>query len=187
MHNRIIAASSMVASPSHLIPRYGSDAVKSIAPFSITIMEKIMNQSNLKRSARRCEISGPLQLSLKEVRDNLQVAHNKCKYFRKNSYCYRRKHLNNRLLRSQQLKDEESENKTSAIIQRDKDRSEWRRRNNTMEKPMDRSARIVQASTEDGVIVEFTRQDKVGNDILDIIHKKRFQLAEQAPICQGKL
>ena len=70
--------------------------------------EKLRNRSKMKRSARRCGVGGPLQLSLKKVRDHMQVAHDKCKYFRKHSHSYRWKHLNNRLLRSQQRKYEES-------------------------------------------------------------------------------
>ena len=54
-------------------------------------------------------------------------------------------------------------------------------------KPMGRSARTVQASTEDSGIVDFTGQDRVENAIWDRIHKKRFHIAEQAPICQGQL
>ena len=121
----------------------------------------ISNQRNLKRSARRCGIGGPLQRSPKEVCDHLQVAHYKCKYFRKHVHCYRRKHLNNRILRSQQRKDEESEKKTLSIIQREKYRSEWWWQNYAMAKPMGRSASRVQASTEDGSIVDFTGQDNV--------------------------
>ena len=56
-----------------------------------------------------------------------------------------------------------------------------------MAKPMGPSARTVQASTEDGGIVDFTGQDRVENSICDRTHKKRFHLLEQAPICQGKL
>ena len=77
---------------------------------------KIRNQINLKPSARRYRIGGPLQLSLKEVHDRLQVAHDKYEYFRRHGHRYRRKHLNNRLLRSQQCKDEESEKKILVII-----------------------------------------------------------------------
>ena len=56
-----------------------------------------------------------------------------------------------------------------------------------MAKPMGRSARIVQASTEDDSIVDFTGQDKVENAIWGRINKKRFHLAEQSLICQGQL
>ena len=40
---------------------------------------------------------------------------------------------------------------------------------------------------EDGVIVDFTGQDKVENAIWGRINKKRFHLVEQAPICQGQI
>ena len=56
-----------------------------------------------------------------------------------------------------------------------------------MTKPIGRSARAVQASMEDGGTIDFTGQDKVENAIWDRINKKRFHLAEQAPICQGKI
>ena len=52
---------------------------------------------------------------------------------------------------------------------------------------MGRSARTVQASTEDDVIVDFTGKDKVENAIWDIIHKQIFHLVEQAPIYQEQL
>ena len=68
-----------------------------------------------------------------------------------------------------------------------KDHYKWRLQNYAMAKPMDRIARTVQASTEDGGIVNFTGQDKVENAICDRIHKKIFHLSEQVPICQGQL
>ena len=52
---------------------------------------------------------------------------------------------------------------------------------------MGQSSRTAQAFTEDGGIVGFTGQDRVENGIWDRIHKKRFHLAEQAPIFQGKI
>ena len=48
---------------------------------------KMKNWSNLKRSDWRCGIGGLLQMSLKDIHDCLQVAHNKCKYFRKHGHC----------------------------------------------------------------------------------------------------
>ena len=90
---------------------------------------KIRNRSNLKWSAQRCGIGGPLQISLKEVSVSLQVAHDIFKYFKKYGHRYRLKHLNNRLPVSQQHKDEESEKNILAIIQREKHRSEWWRQN----------------------------------------------------------
>ena len=52
-------------------------------------------------------------------------------------------HMNNRLLISQQRKDEEPEKKILAIIQREKDHSELRQQNYAMAIPMGRSARKV--------------------------------------------
>ena len=63
------------------------------------------------------------------------------------------------------------------MIQRERESSEWQRRNYAMAKPMGRSVRIVQASTEDGGIFDSTGQDKVENTIWDRIQKKRFHLA----------
>ena len=56
-----------------------------------------------------------------------------------------------------------------------------------MEKPMGQSSRAFKASTEDGVIFDFTGQGKVENAIWGRIQKKIFHLAEQAPIYQGKI
>ena len=78
----------------------------------------------MKRSAQRCGIGGPLKMSLKKVRDPLQVVHDKCKYLRKHGHSYRRKDPNIILLISQKRKDKESEKKILEIIQREKDRSE---------------------------------------------------------------
>ena len=52
---------------------------------------------------------------------------------------------------------------------------------------MGRSARKLQAYKEDGGIFDFTEQNKVEKSIWGRIHKKRFHLAEQAPICQGQI
>lgn len=46
---------------------------------------------------------------------------------------------------------------------------------------------MVQVSRTDGTVREATSQRAVENAIWDNIHGKRFHLAEQAPICQGRL
>ena len=56
-----------------------------------------------------------------------------------------------------------------------------------MAKPKGRSVRIVQNPQEDGGVTEYDTQRTVENGIWDGIHSKRFYLAEQAPICQGRL
>ena len=57
----------------------------------------IRNRGNLKRAARRCDISRPLGMPLAEVRLRLKECKKKCNYFRKHGRCHRRRHLNDRL------------------------------------------------------------------------------------------
>ena len=49
------------------------------------------------------------------------------------------------------------------------------------------SVRSVQIQRDQGAIDEATTQQTVHEAIWDEIHRKRFYLAEQAPICQGSL
>ena len=147
----------------------------------------IRNRSNLKRAARRCGIPQPLHMPLKLVKERLKLAKGKCKYFRKHGHRYRRQHLKNRLTLAQQRQDEEAEKRILTIIQREKDRAYWRRLKYSMSKPQGRSIRIVQAELEFGEVIDFEGQEVVQNEIWSRIHDQRFYLAEQAPICQGRL
>ena len=54
-----------------------------------------------------------------------------------------------------------------------------------MVKPTKRSARVVQAKVEDGIVVDFEGQDKVKKYIWYRIHNKRSYSVKQAPIYQG--
>lgn len=150
---------------------------------------KIRNRGNLKRAARRCKIHSPFTLSLQEIRLRLRVCKEKCKYFRKHGMKYRRKHLNERLKAAQDREDEEAEQKILAIIQREKDRSFWRRLNYAMGKnKRGRGVRVVHSEDEFGADpIEHNTKAGVEDAIWNEIHKKRFFLAEEAPICQGKL
>ena len=74
-----------------------------------------------------------------------------------------------------------------AIIQRGKDRSFWGRLNYSMGKSRGGSVRSIQIERDRGAIEEATTQQTVHEAIWDEIHRKRFYLAEQAPICQGSL
>ena len=56
-----------------------------------------------------------------------------------------------------------------------------------MEKPKGRSVRVVHSPLDDGGVTKYDTQQSVENGIWDGIHDKRFYLAEQAPICQGRL
>lgn len=149
---------------------------------------KIHNKSNLKRTARRCGIHRPMQLSLKEIRLRLRVCKEKCKYFRKHGQRYRRKHLNKCLEKARDKADDAAEKKILAIIQREKDRSFWRRLNYALGKhKRSRGVRVVHTETPEGELVEHNTRQSVQEAIWNEIHHKRFYLAEGAPICQGNM
>ena len=80
-----------------------------------------------------------------------------------------------------------AEEKILAIIQREKERSFWRRMNFVMSKKTGRSVTMVLRERADGSIEEATTQDEVEQMVWEEIHGKRFYLAEQAPICKGRL
>ncbi|MEJ2137350.1 MAG: hypothetical protein P8X86_19155, partial [Desulfofustis sp.] len=148
---------------------------------------KIRNRGNLKRSARRCGIENPLGLSLAEVRARLKACKEKCNYFRKHGHRYRRRHLRNRLDVARSKRDEEAEKRILAILEREKQRSYWRRLNFATKKPKGRSARIVSEETDDGDVIEHEGQANVEQAIWNGIHHQRFHIAEQAPICKGAM
>ncbi len=76
-----------------------------------------------------------------------------------------------------------------AIIQREKDRSFWRRVHYVMGKPRAGAVRRVLMENKDqvGTLIENTTQESVQQAIFDNIRQKRFFLAEAVPICTGKL
>ena len=126
-------------------------------------------------------------MSLHEVRLRLKEYKKKCNYFRKHGHRYRRRHLCTRLKIAKSSGDEMAEARILAIIEREKQRSYWRRLNYAMSRPKGRSARIVTEETGDGNVREFGGQSAVEQAIWDGIHNQRFYLAEQAPICQGPM
>jgi hypothetical protein len=148
---------------------------------------KIRNRSNLRRSAQRCGIKRPLSLTWQEVKERLKVCEEKCDYFCKHGHAYRRRHLQNRLSVARAKKNKEAEQKILEIIQRERERAFWRRLNYTMSRRSGKSIRRVQVRQEDGTVLEATTQREVEQAIWSEIHGKRFYLAEQAPICKGKL
>ena len=127
------------------------------------------------------------QISIREVNQRLKICKKKCKYYEQHGHRYRKQHLNRRREAAKERRDKEAENKILAILQREKDVSYWRRLNYAMTKPKGRNVRIVQNPQEDGGVTEYDTQRTVENGIWDGIHSKRFYLAEQAPIYQGRL
>ena len=90
---------------------------------------KIRNRGNVKRAGRRCGVEDPMNMSLEEIRARLKVCKDKCTYFKKHGHRHRRRHLKSRLEQTRQREDEEAEARILCIIQREKDRSYWRRLN----------------------------------------------------------
>jgi hypothetical protein len=113
----------------------------------------------------------------------------KCDYFRKHGKQHRRKHLYQCLDKAREREDEDREKEILAIIQREKDRSFWRRLNNVMGKLRTGSVRrvLVENGDQEGMLTENTTQESVQQAIFDNIHRKQFFLAEAAPICTVRL
>jgi hypothetical protein len=59
--------------------------------------------------------------------------------------------------------------------------------NYALGKPRGGACYKVQVEGVDGTVTKYTRKDKLENGIWDNIHRKRFILAEDAPLCSGKL
>ena len=148
---------------------------------------KIRNVGNLKRSAKRCGILDAMSLSVKEIYDRLLICMSQCDYFRKNGKAYRNKHLRDCLQSARDKEDEEAENQIAAIISRERERGKWRRLNYVLGKQRAGACFKVQLEDEEGTTVEFSSKQEVQEAIWANIHKKRFYLAEDAPICSGTL
>ena len=73
------------------------------------------------------------------------------------------------------------------IIQHEKDQSFWRRLNYALGKKQGRGVRTVHTKADLGETLEHSTQALVQEAIWNEIHRKRFFLAEEAPICKGNL
>ena len=148
---------------------------------------KIRNKSNLRRAALRCGIKRALQLKWKEIKERLKVCEEKCDYFSRHGASYRKRHLQNRLEIARSKNNRKAEAQILAIIRREKERNFWRRMTFAMARKRGQSVRTVQRALPDGMVEESSTQGTVEHTIWEEIHGKRFHLAEQAPICQGRL
>ena len=128
-----------------------------------------------------------MQMSIQDIRKRLKLCREKCKYYKRFGSRYRKQHLNNCLNRANKNNDEDSDNKILAVIQQEEDRSLWGRLNYSMGKSWGRSVQSVQTERGRGETDEATTQQTAHETILYEIHRKRFYLAEQSPICQGSL
>ncbi|KAL7450165.1 hypothetical protein ACHAWC_004513 [Mediolabrus comicus] len=74
------------------------------------------------------------------------------------------------------------------MIRRERDRAFWRKLNYKLGKSKKGgSIRTVQVMDEAGDVTEHDTQEAVENAIFEGIHNQRFYLAEEAPICRGRL
>ncbi len=73
------------------------------------------------------------------------------------------------------------------IIKRERERAFWKKVKYKLGKRSGGSVQAVQVEDEDGNTEVFSSQDQVHEVIWSNIHRKRFFLAEEAPICSGIL
>ena len=128
-----------------------------------------------------------MSLPVLEIYERLKECKKECLFFQEHVKRFRRRHLNNRLQIAQEEDDEEVFKKISAIIQRELQRNFWRRLNFCTGKKKTRSATSIQVEGEGGTITEHTTREPVEQKIFSKIHNKRYTMAGEAPICNGKL
>jgi hypothetical protein len=117
----------------------------------------------------------------------LEACRKECAFYQEHGKRFRRHHLENRKCIALKQEDEEAFQKISAIIQREQQQFFWRKLNYVTGKKKTRSATSIQVEGPDGIIMERTTQETVEQMIFSEIHKKRYTLAGEAPICNGDL
>ena len=145
-----------------------------------------VNLGNLVRTARRHNVANPLSLTTEEIRTRIKACNEELAAAKVTGWTDRRKMLLQCAQESRTRGDDIAAEQILDIVQREKDRSFWRKMKYTMGKQHGRSVSMVQVE-QGGNIVEHTSQESVHNAIWEEIHKKRFYLAEEAPICKGDL
>jgi hypothetical protein len=149
----------------------------------------IRNRGNLKCTARRCGILNCLTLLVEDILARLKVCIKQCNYYRIHGKQYQRKHLQKCLQMAWEMEDDRRKKEILAIIQWEKDRSFWRRINYSMGKAHGGSVWrvLVESGDQEGILTEYTTAEFVQDAIFTHIHRKCFFLAENAPICSGRL
>ncbi len=141
----------------------------------------------MKRAARRQQIQKPFQISMAELKARLEVCEEQNNYFRKNGERYQKKHLLQRVEAAREEGKEDVLAKILAIIKGEQDRAFWRRLNYTCSNVKDGSPTSVQVEGPNDLVDEHVTNADVENAIWTNIHFKRFYLAEEAPICKGRM
>ncbi len=148
---------------------------------------KIKNRGDLKRTAQRSNIPNPLGLTVAEILERLKACKKECLFYQEHGQRFRRKHLNNQLKIAQEKEDEEAITKIGAVIQREQQRSFWRKLKYVTGKKQRCSATSVQVEDQSGAILERTTKETVEDSIFSEEHNKRYTMAGEAPICNGEL
>ncbi len=89
---------------------------------------------------------------------------------------------------AQDWEDETAECQILAIIKREKDQVLWQQLNYALGKHIrGQIVRAVQIEDGTGRVIDYKTKDSVQEAIFNKVHWKRYNLAEEAPICQGVL
>ena len=91
--------------------------------------------------------------------------------------------MRDRLKAAKEEGNEMAEQQILGIIKRERERSFWRRLKYKMGRSTGGSVQAVQVEDEEGNTQLFTTQEEVHEAIWSNVHRKRFFLAEAAPIC----
>ena len=146
-----------------------------------------VNRGNLIRSARRAGILAPFDLTEQEIRGRLRTCEEHCDYYREHGLPYRRRHLLHRAEVAREEGNEVGAKEILAMIARERQRDFWKSMKGAMQRQSGRSVQAVQVEQDDGEVLEHTNQAEIEEAIWTNIHRRRFFLAEEAPICQGTL
>ncbi len=150
---------------------------------------RIRNRANLGWTARRCRILNCLQIPVESLLQKIEVCHEKCNYFRKHGRRYCTKHLHSCANAARDRGDDRKAQEILDIIQWERDRSFWRKMNLSLGKKRGTPPRrvLVENPHQEGELLEYDMQHTMQEAVFDNVHRKRFFLAEAAPICQEPL
>jgi hypothetical protein len=145
------------------------------------------NRGNLRPAAYRAGIGNPFRLSEPDILARIKICQEHCSYYKTHGKHSRRRLLQDCVERAKERGDDKAEMEILGIIKRERERAFWRRVKYAMKRQSGGSVWLVQVEDEEGETVEFTTQAEVHEAIWDNIHRRRFYLAEEAPICLSPL
>ncbi len=129
----------------------------------------------------------PLQLSESDIILRLQICTDHCDYYREHGQQFRRRHLQNRAEVARTNGNEDGARQILNMIARERQRDYWRQIHTSMSHQSGRSVNLVQVEQEGGEVLEYDTQEGIENAIWTNIHRRRFYLAEEPPICRSTL